>query len=1213
MRETRTGMFNPESFSAQEEEARGLERAKARQERLDRRTKMSGPDKIEQESDLDTVEAKEFRLVVADVSDIVDRYAATLAKQKTYDYWNSRSWMNPKKWIARQTSAGLEMKLAGEIKQEILKNKNLLAKIEAKLLGKSKTESKGSDSEEISWEVVDEIIGSLQNEQLRVLNIEGKSKKEMEGRPAIENPRVDAAAAELIFGLVSGDIKSRKAFEDQAENEILPLLNIAGIKEKKMYASNLYDIAVQYREHLEKSLGQIGERFDAKQRDLSRKYILKSLHLKVDIAKQGADIYEKESKGKFRIIERAINWTQNPIFQAKPEWENNKFGRFFNKVAGATVGNPVLYAALGNRAGYMAATGSVALVATASFGVGVASLCGAALGAGVYIGLRAAVERWRDIKRREEEAVLGKRQKEITQLMDAREHGVKYLQSLQDKTQLSDIDKQKVAYIFATLRTQDEHGVNLIGVAGNEGEQYGTTFLAVQDLRHELLVFWNKHAGTFGPSAEAQRQSLENMIAAAQRDILQTIEKNNKDISDEIKKRGRNAGIMGAVITLAAGALLPGAGKLLKMGANKAFETLGWQPKFDTSKVTFTEEIGHWVGKWFGREHYPHYQGNFTDIPVYDSSGKMIQKIGLPQGLIFGKNVNGYISVEDHAGHVALNLPLEANQTFGPKALEALKQAGWQVDHQTFAVVGSPRSATELFNQVKGEHLNNAGFEQVHTRSFLDNGTAQSDFNELRYYVKSDAQGNTIVSTDLLEKGSFRIRGGTLERPDLLNLLKQGKLRFIFQTKEGPLNFVLDEHQQLIIPKGSKLSELLIDPASGKIRSDVLFGSAQVSARADGSLDLDWMNADHGAGMALPAGQPQSVNVEGLMLRPPPVYNFGGPYVYTGYRRETDKKLDKIRNKQVQAELKQENEGKLRQLIDEAGKKTKQFIVDAQILNDEEFLAAAKTFWQLNFVPAAAEAVGLILSQAPALAKTRIQRVMKQLGQENPVTAARLQQMQTAAAGHASGRGAGESGGGGSRETTANNPSNTTPAGERRTGNSPDVVVAGTLGADSDSAEAGAADGETEGVVVKEKQLDKKLFSDIREYNHLDGNKSPHYEFQFAKELLTPPKSRETKAFFERMKMVIANLDEYRLRADNFKDKAVVLQFTTEGPFDPSTDVYGVLHLKLNPNLPINRLVSIIRTNITKSVAGGHAERAENNQPANPGAAGARPAPRPAR
>ncbi len=906
MREVKTGMYNADSFSVRDEEAKGAARAKARQERLAKKAKMSGPDHITQESDLDTVEASDTYLVVAEISDIVDRYAMTLAKQKALEYWKSKSALNPQKWLARQTSAAFEQKLAAEIKEEILKNQNLFTQIEARLLSRSKTKNIEEKSK-ITYDVLDEVIDGLQDEQFKALGIESKSQKELEGKSPIEDPLVDVAASQLIYGLVVGDIVSRKEFEERAGKEILPLLSMGSKKSNEVYASSLYNIALNYKERLIDVLGVVGEKFDAKQQDLARKYIDKNLHLKIHIAKQNADIYQKESKGKIKLIESAINISQNPIFQVKPEWENNKYGKFANKVLGMTLNNPILYAALGNRAGYFAATGAGALavkaggatmLAAVSIGPGMAAALGAALGAGLYIGLRAAVERLRDIKRREEEAVLGQRNKEVTSLMDAREYAINFLKQLDGKQHLTDEEKKQAAYIFATLRTQDEYRKNLFSVSDVEGARTGTNFFAIQDLRKELLVFWDKNAQHFGADAESQRESLENMISAAQLEILKKLEQDDKDIAKEIKNRGLKQGALGAGITLAAGVLAPGAGKLLKMGANKTMEALGFSPQFDTSKITFTEEIGHKIAERFGKEHYDVYSGALAGIKLTGPNGDLLQ---LPYGssirrvnnyfelLLDGKPVPGVKIPVDVQGHIT-----------DPSSLEGLEKFGWKIDHQVIS--GSGTKNVDLFKDVKSEALNGVDFSEVKTRSFLTNGTQESDFNELRFFAEKASNGDAIISTDILDKGSFYANG---KGPAMLDMLKVGKLRFFFMTKEGPLSFAMDGSQHLTIPQGSKAYELLIDSSTGKIRSDVMFGSGVAEKNAAGEWMVDWANADHGTGAALNTNV-SSVSTNVWSLRQPVSHEFGGPAIFALMPRDTDSDIEIERklNAQKDAEKK---------------------------------------------------------------------------------------------------------------------------------------------------------------------------------------------------------------------------------------------------------------------------------------------------------------------
>ena len=109
----------------------------------------------------------------------------------------------------------------------------------------------------------------------------------------------------------------------------------------------------------------------------------------------------------------------------------------------------------------------------------------------------------------------------------------------------------------------------------------------------------------------------------------------------------------------------------------------------------------------------------------------------------------------------------------------------------------------------------------------------------------------------------------------------------------------LNSNGEVILPKGSKLQEF-IDPTTGRFRSNVVYGTAEVSPRQGGGQDLIWLNSDKGTAAAMdfgPGGQ-TTVAADVWGLRPPIGHEFGDPAFLAGWRREKDKDLDKLRKQE---------------------------------------------------------------------------------------------------------------------------------------------------------------------------------------------------------------------------------------------------------------------------------------------------------------------------
>jgi hypothetical protein len=874
-------------------------------------------------------QSHKHKVAFVDIRSIIDRFAMTQAREKAKEHLEKKSkWYS--RWFVRQTEAGYIDKYFEEAREEILKNKNLLSEIEIRWLKKSSGKALNNGEEERQYEILDEVVESVFQEQLAwEKNIETKAGPEKRDVGSIAG--LDAIVAELLADYVLGQngVTSRKKFDQDVNDYVLhnPKFSEAlGIspEQNTIYASNLFHIAEQYKSHLTEKLQIVENKFSPEDAEFVRNYLGRVINIDVTHAKMQADLYQTKSKGAMRIVEGAVNLTQSPYLKTLsglPDGLKNKLAtnpklkRILDKTSGLVLGNPVLYAYLGNRVGYLASTGAASLAAKALFmgtaamvgiGPGMVMVVGAGVGAGIYLGARAAVERFRDVNRREEESVLGLRGNEKVSIGSARDMAMRALELSEKNTPLTPEEKKEIVNYMATLKLQDTLGRNLLGAEAEEGAFYKTNFLAIQDLRKTLAEFWAAKGGEFGNEDDRLNQ-LNLFLAQAESEIIEKLKQTDTEVSKEIRNRGLKVGLVGAGMTIVAGVLAPGVGKLIKMAINKTQEALGGHAGFDVSKVTFTEEVWNTIKRQFKSE-----QGSdFNRLLFKGQNGSFGNIFEIPKNSgvdVIRVNENGleYLTFSNKGQIVpGVKIPVDINGHVDQAVLnQACARMGWQVEKITQNIPSSGSgNNSELYQQVKAESLNGVDYTNVHTKGFLNNGTQNSDFNELRYYVNADENGNALISTDLLDKGSFRLNGDNLETPDLLNLIRQGKMRFVFLTKEGPLSFVMNEHQELIIPKGTKQYELLFD-ASGKIRNGIVSGTGIVEKGSNGELYIDWMNADNGNGSGLVSSGSSNIVAEGFRIKPPIVSQFEDPYQFipVGYRREKDSDLDELRTNQAKKE-----------------------------------------------------------------------------------------------------------------------------------------------------------------------------------------------------------------------------------------------------------------------------------------------------------------------
>ncbi|MCL5666738.1 MAG: hypothetical protein M1383_03135 [Patescibacteria group bacterium] len=915
-------------FDAEEAADVAKGRAKAKLKFKEHNISLQNISKSTTAADIDAAALAEERHKAAavDVTAIGERMAATKGRKKAEEHIEAAGKNIFKKTFRRQTASGQIEKFRRQEAEEIYKRGRLL------------------ENREKSYEIVDEAIEAMEDASMRA---------------ASENPEIytgaagaalDAAGADLIAALVTGDIKTREEFDERFNRDILPSIKgaatVPGEKlDGKLYGNNMYDLAVAYKRQFEEKLEIVNQEFGPEQKEIVQKYLHKVLKLDVSLAKQGADLYELKSNSKWlRGMEAAINWTQSPVLSSmvwkarkyRENAEKNKVSRAIDRIGGLTFGNPVLYAYIGNRLGYMAASGlGVAAVkglgigAAATVGIvpGLIAAAGAGAGAGLYMGIRAAVEHYRGIRRREEQATLGQLKEEETPQRDARIAAAK-LNEITDKLNsaglITEGQKSEAAKIIATLNVQDKQKRNLFKVGKGEGEEYQTNFLAIQDLRRAIKEFVKTN------NAQAEPARIDEMVAAAERQILEKIEKRDKELLAETRKQGWKVGWRSGVVAFGAACLAPGIGKILKGGWNKTLDILG-SHKFhwDTSKVTFTEQIWHSLRSKGAN----HYQGEYAKQVMLGTGGRKGDYISYPD-----PNKSGGMDIikdKDHLDFVVNNQKVYTARIDGSghinesDLMQLKNRFGWNVERTVEHIppVAAAASAKGNFESWIS-HFKSSGHKgidvtEVHTKGFYDNPEVDEsgnfinphthNVNELRLHVtKLDNGGVKIDCSNLKDQGSWRIAGETVDQPHMLALRGEGKLKFVFiPDSMHPHDAIvcdMDSAGNLIIPQGGKMHDL-IDPATGQVRSGVVYGTARVEQGSQG-LDLYWINAqkgqaglgmDYGAGAAgAPAGA--GSEVVGYRLTPPVSHEFGEPWVLAGWRKETDEDVEEYREARKEKE-----------------------------------------------------------------------------------------------------------------------------------------------------------------------------------------------------------------------------------------------------------------------------------------------------------------------
>ena len=1115
-------------------------------------------------------------VVNADVTAMSERMAGTKARKKTEEHLNEPSkWNIFKRAFRRSTRSGKEDQLRKQAAEEIVQRGTLVA------------------DKQKSYEITDEVIESVEDASMRAAG-ECPEIFTQQGGAAL-----DAAGAALITDYVLGTIQTREAFEEQFRHRILVFFVDKQKMDTRVYGNNFFFVAEQYKRQFEAKLDMTAETFGPDQKELVRTYLGHVFKMDVKMAKMGADLYAMKPNSKtLSSMESAINWTQSPILRLGPEklqkviqnsrFGKNKWGKRLDRFVAATVANPVFHAYLGNRLGYAAASGlgvgavkvlGIGALAAVGIGPGMAAAIGAAAGAGLYLGVRAAVEHWQGIKRREEQSILGQspdEKLEETEQRDAR-IAANRLYELNEKLAagqgLSPEEITQATRIIAALEVQDKEKKNLFRVGKGEGLDYETNFVAVQHLRRAINEFKNLNTKSAAPI------NLDSLTKVAAEEISLRIKAKEKELAAETTRRGLIVGTMGAVTTFAAACLAPGIIKLAKEGWNEAMEAMGINKlQFDTSKITFTEEIWHAVK---GKLHQ-NYQGNYARQFMQGSSGKNGTFLEYPtpqnmdgmQVIRYNDHGHEFLTIHQYGQQFSdIKIPIDSNGHINESDLMILKtKYGWNIESLTQAVAvpgaavavgaaGHKADFASWYADLKQGHQGGVNLEEVHIKGLYDNATPESDFNELRLHITTRPNGDIVMDChNLLKYGSFRMAGHGIDQPDMFSLRAGGKLKYVFiPDANSPHDAILvdmDSAGNAILPKDSKVLDLL-DPHTHMPRQGVILGTAQVEAGSHGkdlyllnSIKGDGAAMDYGAGGGAAAGlQPGATGaagaeqVIGYRLIPPVYQGAGNPAVLAGWRRETDEGVEENRAKRLSAEERREAEKRERLFKKEMSKKSpeERFGLAAEKLkslmlenkaNADELAKIQKTYL-LNdqqaedLVKMALTAEGLTPEQTAEL-----------LGKKK-------QEFEAASAGSGA---AGGGGGGGHTEHAA-------------------APAAAAAPKPKFNEKRGLME------VLFDKWRENRVKAHIPEtppaarpdrrglqlINEREAF-GPHLEFEADDKFLTGENLAETNAFAERLYGLIRATG---LDRDKYRGKRFRIKITETGPYDPQTNTDGSVSLPI--------------------------------------------------
>ncbi len=925
--------------------------------------------KIKRKLDLDKPEVQTFKITAAAVDEIIDAAAQRVGEQKAQEYLDKAGWI--KKSFVRPSEKALIEKFKEEVKAEILANRNLMASIEGRALLNSKVEKLHADSDRATqaiFEVLVERAHNLErksNEEFWGLSSGPEDKKSKQKNEKYETREkiahtasMDAAAADLIAKWAFEEIPDRNAFDALAEEKIFRKLTTkANLGKAETFASNLFFVAEQYKESIEKTLKKAAKEFSPAEKTKVRNYLRGSVRLDINMALSKADMARRKPEGVMRAVEAVVDFTQMPYLAKLGKFAGTGFGKFLSKIPGGnfmsktidrlwglSVGNPLVYAWVGNRLAYAAASGvgikTAMLAGTAlavGLGPGTIMAIGAALGGGSYFALRKAAEMSRDRRRREDKAILGTGPKESLQPVDTREIGLKLILQLTEKKEpLTEEEKQKIGQWAAALRLHNVHNVNILGVSREEGESNKSNIVAVDNLQEAILNLLEKkhaefqHYDSSANNWDAQARDFSRYIGDAERKLLEKIKLVDKEKAAEIVRGALVAGVVGGAIAGVGSILSPEVLKLLKEGVNVASHNLGGHDVFDTNYNTYAEALWHKGAEKLGwvPAAPTHFNGEMVPNDFAIFNGHTQIKLPVGYGSFHLHNNSGdFIVITDPAQHVVGNpIQVGADGIINPASWNHFTHdLGWQVNHADAAaaahggIPGHSRSFTDWLHDLRSHLPNGVKIEEAHFKGNYDNLTPNSDLNELNFHI--NVAGNGDVHWDvqnLMQYGSFHQVGGTFipgaapYQPDMTALLHSGDLKFvIIPDAAHPHDAIflnMDSTGHAIVPKD--IAQCLLNSATGHPKEGVLIGSAHILDRPGGGKDMIMINAIKGHGEAVNYDMSSAATPTGTTAgpaiwdaRPPIVYTSEAPYGPAGYRRQTDEDITTAREKRETKEL----------------------------------------------------------------------------------------------------------------------------------------------------------------------------------------------------------------------------------------------------------------------------------------------------------------------
>jgi hypothetical protein len=464
-----------------------------------------------------------------------------------------------KAWV-RMAEDRYRQKFFEEAKAEIEKNQTLLFQIQADFrLGKSVQAIDPKAKEQLNYEILNKVLEEYSK---------GIVEQEERGNK-VENPEVNNAFQNLIARhimegwdrakfeqeqrILINSLKERGLINNQDFLGIGSKRSTKEVQEGLMYATNIFEVAEDYKKHIDKKIEEIckEKNLTPEQKKMVEEHVRSTLKLDISLGAKFSDIHNKRPEGTLGWADKFVSGLQRVPILGRIASNPGSAALVFG-VAGTMLGRTASRVMLG------AGLGAAGLVTGAWI-----PIAGASLSAGLYTAIRKRGERKKDRAMHQREKALGKEYGDSNyrrEEMESFQYDIKSTTELQNQLEnikktgefgkLPREQKLELASVLARFKTEllrakeyreggKNRTVDLISAADREeGEKYGTSFISKTKLKDSLYEYLRENNLIGGDNhALLQNEEFNKLFYLESQRLYQNIEEQDKKYESDIKKK----------------------------------------------------------------------------------------------------------------------------------------------------------------------------------------------------------------------------------------------------------------------------------------------------------------------------------------------------------------------------------------------------------------------------------------------------------------------------------------------------------------------------------------------------------------------------------------------------------------------------------------------------------------------------------------------------